>query len=95
MATERVLQQKVLQLFKQHSILAVKTDSTSTRGWPDLTAIFPTGETVFVELKTKTGRLSESQKAIHSRIQQQGAIVYVVRTIEEAQTLIATHTRST
>jgi len=87
MTTERVLQQKVLQYFKQNSILAVKTDSTSTRGWPDLTVILPTGEVHFVELKTKTGRLSEHQKRIHADLENQGANIHVIRTLEQAQAL--------
>ena len=95
MTTERVLQQKVFQLFKQNGILAVKTDSTSTRGWPDLTVIFPSSTVVFVELKTKTGRLSENQKQVHQRITKQGARVHVIRTIEQAQDLITTYQRPT
>ena len=90
MTTERVLQQKVLQYFKQNSILAVKTDSTSTRGWPDLTVILPTGEVHFVELKTKTGRLSDHQKRIHQQLREQNAHVHTVRSLEEVQRLFNT-----
>lgn len=88
MITERVLQQKVLQLFKQAGMLAVKTDSTSTRGWPDLTVITPEGQTFFVELKTKTGRLSNHQKRIHEELTKRGAKIYVIRSLEEAEALL-------
>jgi len=84
---ERELQQKVLKYLKQQSILAVKTDSTSTRGWPDLTVVLPTGEVHFVEIKTKTGKLSVHQKRIHQELADKGANIHVIRSLEEVEKL--------
>lgn len=91
MTTEAKLQQKVIQLFKQHDILAFKTDSTSTRGWPDLTVIYPSGAVIFIEMKTKTGRLSPDQVRVHALLRKQKGIVYVVRSLQEAENLIEAH----
>lgn len=87
MTTERVLQKKIIEYFKKISIIAVKVDSTSVRGWPDLTVIAPSGEVHFIELKTKTGRLSTHQQRIHEQLAKQGANIHVIRTFEQAQAL--------
>jgi len=87
MTTERVLQKKIVEYFKKISIIAVKTDSPSTRGWPDLTVILPTGEVHFLEIKTTTGKLSVHQQRIHQQLKEQNANVHTVRSLEEVQRL--------
>jgi len=79
---EKKLQQKILQFCRKNNILAVKVDSTSTTGWPDLTVIAPGGRVLFVELKTPTGRLSPMQKAIGQELNQKGAEYHVIRSVE-------------
>lgn len=85
---EKNLQQKVLQICKQRDILALKLDSSSSRGWPDLVVIMPTGEQFYVELKTKTGKLSKLQEHMHKQITKNKGLVYVIRSIEEFTKLI-------
>ncbi len=87
MSTERVLQQKVLKYIQSNNMLGFKTDSTSARGWPDLTIILDGGEVHFLEIKTPPGKLSEHQKRIHKQLTEKGAKVYVIRTLQEVQTL--------
>lgn len=87
MTTERVLQKKIIEYFKKLSIIAVKTDSTSVRGWPDLVAVLPTGEVHFIEIKTPTGRLSIHQERIHEQLTKQGANIHVIRSLDEAKAL--------
>ena len=84
---ERELQQKVLKYLKQQSIIAVKVDSTSTRGLPDLLVILPSGEVHFVEIKTQTGKLSVHQQRIHQQLKEQNANVHTARSLEEVQRL--------
>ena len=84
---ERELQQKVLKYLKQQSILAVKVDSTSTRGLPDLLVILPSGEVHFLEIKTTTGKLSVHQQRIRQQLKEQNANVHTVRSVEEVQRL--------
>jgi len=85
MTTERVLQRKIIDYLKISGILVVKTDSTSTRGWPDLTAVTRTGEVHFVEIKTTTGKLSAHQKRIHQQLKEQNANVHILRSLDEAK----------
>ena len=87
MTTERVLQRKIIDYLKNSGILVVKTDSTSTRGWPDLVVILPAGEVHFIEVKTKTGRLSTHQQRIHEQLTKQGANIHVIRSLEEVEKL--------
>jgi len=92
MTLERELQKKVINFCNNNAILAVKVDSTSARGWPDLTVILPNGTVLFVELKTPTGVLSKLQQHIHSKIKKQQGNVYVIRSLESFQTLVTEFT---
>ena len=52
------------------------------KGWPDI-QILHRGRSVFIELKTKKGRLSTAQKKCHSDLILAGAIVKVCRSLED------------
>ena len=80
---EKNIQKNIVAFCKEHSIIAVKVDSTSTRGWPDLTVITPDGEVHFVEIKTSTGVRSPLQVHIHKRLREQNANVTTVRSLED------------
>ena len=85
---EKNLQQKIVQICKRHNILAVKVDSTSTRGWPDLTLLLPCGTVLFIELKTERGRLSELQKHTIGKIEQNKGKVHVIRSLDAFRQLV-------
>lgn len=87
---ERDMQKTIVKLCREHDILAVKTDSTSTRGWPDLTVILPEGTVLFVELKTETGRLSAMQKHVLGKLKDRKANAEVIRSIEGFRQLLRT-----
>lgn len=88
---EANLQQKIKQISSQHDIICVKVDSTSSRGWPDLTCVLPNGTVLFVELKTATGRLSKLQEYMIAKLKTNKANVYVIRSTEEYLDLINAH----
>lgn len=75
-------------LCKHYAILVVKVDSTSSRGWPDLTLVLPNGVVLFVELKTETGVLSALQTRMINKIKQNKGKVHVIRTVEALDDLI-------
>jgi len=52
-------------------------------GWPDLQFVFR-GEVYFLELKTRKGTLSPSQRQVHAALLAQGARVDVARSLDEA-----------
>lgn len=86
---EKNLQQKILQFCKKEGILAVKVDSTSSRGWPDLTVLLPSGAVLFVELKTETGKLSKLQAHTIERIKRNKGKAYVIRSTDQFKELVA------
>lgn len=58
-------------------------------GWPDLQVMLPGGQVFFIEVKAPKGLLSETQKAVHSRLRAAGYAVGVARSIADAQELLA------
>ena len=45
---------------------------------------------IFIEIKTKTGRLSENQKEVHRELRQADCHVVTVKSVEEVETFINT-----
>ena len=53
------------------------------KGIPDLMAVTPSGRLVAVEVKTKTGRLSDEQKVWIDALAGSGAIAFVATSIDD------------
>ena len=92
---EKQLQQKVIALCSAMGIIARKTNAESNRGFPDLTLITPNGHVLFVELKTKTGRLSRLQERTLAQLKQNNANAYVCRSIAEFKKIIGKYETDT
>ena len=71
---ERFLVRKV----KEHGGLCYKFVSPGNPGVPDRIIITPEGKTIYVELKTNTGRLAKVQKWQRSEMEKRGADVRVL-----------------
>ncbi len=84
---EKILQKRFVKVAADRGNLAVKTDGSGRRGWPDLTVIGPRG-VAFVEVKTERGVLSELQKVMHERITAAGGKVYVCRTLAQFEDVL-------
>lgn len=81
---EKYLKEKVEKL----GGLCLKWVSPGTTGVPDRILILPEGITIFVELKTDIGQLSDRQKVMIQKILGRKGRVYVVNSKEEVDTLI-------
>lgn len=57
------------------------------KGIPDIIAIYR-GNTFWLEVKTPEGRLSLEQKVLHERMWKLGWMTYVVRSVEDVQTVL-------
>lgn len=57
--------------------------STIAVGAPDFCVAIPNGRTVWVECKTRTGKLTKDQQAAHAWLKKLGHSVCVVRNIRE------------
>lgn len=53
-------------------------------GWPDLEILYRS-KMIFLEIKTKTGRVSAAQKICHRRLTLAGGTVHVVKSLGDAQ----------
>lgn len=62
--------------------MVVKTIKLSKAGYPDI-FMFKNGRTIFVEVKSEKGVVSELQKFKHKEIEAQGFKVYVINNFEE------------
>ena len=87
--TEARLQKQCIAYAKENNVLAYKVDSTSSRGFPDLTCVLPNGTVLFCELKTETGVLSALQKRMIKKIKANRGNAYVIRSKEEFIRVIA------
>ena len=68
--------------------LCLKWVSPGCRGVPDRIIITPEGRTVYVELKTDTGRLSPGQAYMIDQLRHRGADVRVLCGIEQVQAFV-------
>jgi len=57
-------------------------------GVPDICCIIPGHPTVWIEMKSSVGRLTDMQRDMHRRIAAAGQVVGVVRSIEDAIALM-------
>jgi hypothetical protein len=64
--------------------LVFKFESPGQRGVPDLIAISPDGETVYLEVKQPGKQATAYQAHLHRKMLAQGARVYVVHNVAEA-----------
>ena len=61
-------------------------------GVTDLVVMLNKGITLFIELKTDTGKLSEDQKLFGSELTKRGHIAYVCRSLDEFIEIVDKHT---
>ena len=68
--------------------LCYKFVSPGNRGVPDRLVITPDGRVFFVELKSKTGRLSELQKFQKSELEKRNVTVRVLNSVAAVQKFV-------
>lgn len=85
---ERDIEQRLRVQIGKMGGLFYKFTSPGNDGVPDRIAVMPGGRIWFVELKTKTGRLSAVQVLQIRRLHDRGANVFVVWDEEGADELI-------
>ncbi|MCL2793023.1 MAG: VRR-NUC domain-containing protein [Spirochaetaceae bacterium] len=72
----------------RHNAGKVKYNVTGAKkGMPDLEALIGGGISVFVEVKTKKGKLSEDQKKMQKRLRDLGHKVIVARKLEDVRNI--------
>lgn len=64
----------------------------STKGVPDM-CVFLNGETIWIELKTETGKFSKDQIEFRQKLLDNKIIVYAARSLEEFKRIIDVYTK--
>lgn len=70
---------------KEHGGLCLKFMSPGHPGVPDRIVITPNGKTIYVELKTKVGRMSDIQKWQITEMQKRGVDVRVLYGMDDVK----------
>jgi len=86
---ESQIEKSLTERVKARGGLCYKFVSPANPGVPDRIIILPDGQTVYVELKTETGRLAEIQKWQIEQMQRRGADVRVCKGIDAVKDLVS------
>lgn len=89
MDSEKSIEQYLVKKARDVGGRAYKFVSPGNQGVPDRIVIFPSGGVVFVELKCKTGKLSELQKLQLRKLRSLNQITRVVHSKADVDRLIS------
>jgi len=81
---ESEIQSKIIKYLESEGWLVVKIIQTNKNGWPDLQA-HKFGKTVFIEVKSETGKVSELQQYRLKKLQEQGFKTIIATSIKDLQ----------
>lgn len=73
---------------KKMGCIYMKFVSPGNDGVPDRIIVLPGGATIFVELKSTTGKLMANQRVQISRLRKQGALVFVITGKTDAELFV-------
>ncbi len=82
---ESQIESFLVRKVKEHGGLCYKFVSPGNPGVPDRIVITPNGKTIYVELKTGTGRLAKIQKWQRSEMEKRGADVRVLYGLDDVK----------
>lgn len=85
---ESEIEAQLVRRIKAAGGLCYKWVSPGNTGVPDRIVILPGGRTIYVELKTETGRLSEIQKHTHALLQTRGADVRTLYGLDQVKAFV-------
>lgn len=81
---ESVLQSQVMRYLRAKGIYARKLHDMYTAGLGDILVIID-GASIFIELKSDTGKLSKIQAWEASKVREAGGLYYVCRSLDEVK----------
>lgn len=79
---ESVIQSQVIKYLEKIGWYVVKIIQTNKNGWPDLQA-HKDGITIFVEVKSEKGKVSQLQQYRHKQLTEAGFKVYVIYSLKQ------------
>jgi Holliday junction resolvase-like predicted endonuclease len=81
---ESQIQHQIIKWLESQGWLVIKIIQTNKNGWPDL-QLHAFGVTIFIEVKSENGKLSELQKYRHKQIQDRGFFVITTSSLNHLQ----------
>ena len=89
--TESEIQKQIITYLKLSNYLVFRMNSGKTqynvqlcpKGTPDLLAISPQGKTLWIEVKTASGKLRESQVKMIADLESRGQKVIIARSVKD------------
>ncbi|UZT28607.1 nuclease [Bacillus phage vB_BceS_LY5] len=88
MHTEKQIENYLKKKFEQIGSIVLKFNSAGAAGVPDRLIILPDGQTIYVEVKCKTGRIAPLQQYWVDKINKQGAHAYFVWSYEDVDRIL-------
>lgn len=85
---EQYLRRSIVELARRAGYYVIYPDCMEDIGIPDLLLIKKDVQSIFIELKTSTGKVKKRQEAKHKELIDQGLNVYVIRSINAFNLLI-------
>lgn len=73
---ESVIQKQIIKYLESENWYVVKIIQTNKNGWPDLQA-HRNGATIFIEVKSENGVVSELQKYRHQQLSKLGFYIII------------------
>ena len=81
---ESQIQSQIIHWLEKEGWLVVKIIQTNKNGWPDL-QIHKLGVTIFIEVKSENGIVSELQRYRHTQLTEAGFFVFITKSLKELQ----------
>lgn len=81
---ESIIQKEIIKWLENEGWYVVKIIQTNKNGWPDL-QIHADGITIFIEVKSENGKVSELQKYRHKQLQEKGFHIIITSSLNNLQ----------
>jgi Holliday junction resolvase len=78
---EAEIQFQIIKYLEANQYYVVKIIQSNKNGWPDLQA-HKNGQTIFIEVKSEKGKLSELQKYRLKKLQEKGFICIIAHSLK-------------
>ncbi len=81
---ESQIQSQIIHWLEKEGWLVVKIIQSNKNGWPDL-QIHKLGVTIFIEVKSEKGIVSELQYYRHKQLTEAGFFVFITKSLKDLQ----------
>ena len=88
MTPEAKVENALVRAVKRHGGMTRKMNGSGYRAWPDRLILLPAVEQFYVECKAPGETATDQQKALHNKLRDRGATVFVVDNVDMAKEVV-------